>query len=398
MRTFTATTIFSFGILIAFFLPWIDLGVYTLNGLEIPSSLDRLIVIDGLFNNNSDAEYLKLSYVLYLIPFLAFINIILDLSKSKFNMWIDEFVIGIVVILLLFIVVKGIHENATSTLSIGYYLTALFSLLGVLFTLIKPRKRVTSPTIKHVSKEEVPIRDKSGLLNQLSQLHSLREKNVITEEIYEQEKTAILAKLQPHEQTKGVGSTAETIDQHPTQEGAAIYNETYDPVYEELFNQKKWYQKPVIWVSASLMVVALIGFTVRKISNSNSTVQSSLDSSLSKTDPVIVNINEETPMNVDSDKTIQEKSIAATQVLTTRDSAQLLYSLTLQRLDALAGENDGLKDLSDNSQINNLKNEITGILSKKNGSDDEARRAKGLIGQLNQIIANLEVENAKPTE
>jgi hypothetical protein len=42
---------------------------------------------------------------------------------------------------------------------------------------------------------EVPV-DKAGLLNQLSQLHSLREKNVITEEIYEKERQLILAKLE----------------------------------------------------------------------------------------------------------------------------------------------------------------------------------------------------------
>jgi cell division protein FtsB len=101
----------------------------------------------------------------------------------------------------------------------------------------------------------------------------------------------------------------------------------------------------------------------------------------------------------ESDKTIQEKSVAVTQAMTARDSAQALYSLTLQRLDALTGENNNLKNqvTDNNSQISKLKAEISSILSKKNASEAEVRRAKALIAQLNQTIANLEAENARLT-
>lgn len=101
----------------------------------------------------------------------------------------------------------------------------------------------------------------------------------------------------------------------------------------------------------------------------------------------------------ESDKTIQEKSVAVTQAMTAKDSAQALYSLTLQRLDALTGENNTLKNQANdnNSQISKLKAEITSILSKKNASEAEVRRAKALIAQLNQTIANLEAENARLT-
>ena len=101
----------------------------------------------------------------------------------------------------------------------------------------------------------------------------------------------------------------------------------------------------------------------------------------------------------ESDKTIQEKSVAVNQAMTARDSAQALYSLTLQRLDALTGENNTLKNQvsDDNSQISKLKAEISSILSKKNASDAEVRRAKALIAQLNQTVANLEADNARLT-
>lgn len=101
----------------------------------------------------------------------------------------------------------------------------------------------------------------------------------------------------------------------------------------------------------------------------------------------------------DSNKQIQEKTVAVTQAMTAKDSAQALYSLTLQRLDALTGENNTLKNqVSDNnSQISKLKNEISSILNKRNASAAELTRAKALIAQLDQTIANLEAENARLT-
>jgi uncharacterized protein HemX len=79
-----------------------------------------------------------------------------------------------------------------------------------------------------------------------------------------------------------------------------------------------------------------------------------------------------------ADKTISEKTVAVTQAMTARDTAQLLYENTLQRLDALTGENNNLKNqiTDDNSQISKLKKEIAGILSKKNASEAEVREQK----------------------
>ena len=87
----------------------------------------------------------------------------------------------------------------------------------------------------------------------------------------------------------------------------------------------------------------------------------------------------------ESDNTIKEKTVAVTQAMTARDSAQQLYSLTLQRLDNMTGEN------------NSLKNEINSLLGKNNATKADLQRAKALIAQLNQTIANLEVENARLT-
>jgi len=46
-------------------------------------------------------------------------------------------------------------------------------------------------------------------------------------------------------------------------------------------------------------------------------------------------------------------------------------------------------------EINKLRKEISGILSKRNATEAELKRARTLIGQLNAQIANLEAENAR---
>lgn len=99
----------------------------------------------------------------------------------------------------------------------------------------------------------------------------------------------------------------------------------------------------------------------------------------------------------DSNRQIQEKTLAANTALSSKDSVQMMYDMTLARLDTLTGENNNIKgQLSDReSQISKLNNEIKSILGKKNASEAELRRAKVLIAQLNSTIANLEAENAR---
>src|ERR1700759_2677210 len=65
--------------------------------------------------------------------------------------------------------------------------------------------------------------------------------------------------------------------------------------------------------------------------------------------------------NNDKDHTIQEKTLAVNTAMTARDSAQAMYDVTLQRLDALTGENNTIKgQLSDReSQVSKLKNQIS---------------------------------------
>jgi len=99
----------------------------------------------------------------------------------------------------------------------------------------------------------------------------------------------------------------------------------------------------------------------------------------------------------DSNKQIQEKTVAANTAMSSRDSLRVQYDMTLERLDSLTGDNNKKAGLiSDReSEINKLKREIGSILNKRNATQPELDRAKVLIASLNEKIANLEAENAR---
>lgn len=99
----------------------------------------------------------------------------------------------------------------------------------------------------------------------------------------------------------------------------------------------------------------------------------------------------------DSNKQIQEKTMAVNTVTSSRDSLRTEYEATLERLDSLTGDNNNKAGaITDrDSEISKLKREISGILKNKNASDADLKRAKALIADLNGRIANLEAENAR---
>lgn len=100
-----------------------------------------------------------------------------------------------------------------------------------------------------------------------------------------------------------------------------------------------------------------------------------------------------------SDEKITITQAQATTSMSARDSVQLLYNESLTRLDSLTGNNNNLQgQLGDRqSEITKLKNEINRIVNNKNATAAELRRAKSLIGQLNDRIGTLEVEVARLT-
>ncbi len=101
----------------------------------------------------------------------------------------------------------------------------------------------------------------------------------------------------------------------------------------------------------------------------------------------------------DSNKQIQEKTLAVNNAMTAQDSIKALYDITLIRLDSITGDNNNKAGVISEreTEINRLKKEISSVLNKRNATQAELNRAKGQIAQLNNLIAQLEAENARLT-
>ena len=100
-----------------------------------------------------------------------------------------------------------------------------------------------------------------------------------------------------------------------------------------------------------------------------------------------------------SDKEKQELKVESTNYFSQRDSIKTLYDQAEMRLDSITSTNNDLQGkLTDRQKdINRLRSEIKGILSKKNATDAELNRAKQLIAQLNDKISGLEADVARLT-
>jgi hypothetical protein len=117
-------TLFSIGLLISFFLPWIDLRLFTVSGYDLPLSMEKL---ERLGNSNDDSAIIF--YFLYLIPAFAVYNIFNDFTQSKKLSLLNEFVVGIIVSF--FGILIAVLEKKTDFLSLGFYTTVIFSVLGL---------------------------------------------------------------------------------------------------------------------------------------------------------------------------------------------------------------------------------------------------------------------------
>jgi hypothetical protein len=158
--------------------------------------------------------------------------------------------------------------------------SGIISLVGVIivFSSISSTSKVSRPQREEVNynnssienQTSIPNLDKRDLLNQLSQLHDLKEKNVISEQIYEQEKAEILAKF-PDQNI----SNPETIAALNT-----FDTSTYQEIYEESFTKPEWYKqgKYWIWIIVVFFASLFIWFLIPKAEElSNETIFAELN-------------------------------------------------------------------------------------------------------------------------
>ncbi|MCF1715003.1 hypothetical protein L0U88_10235 [Flavihumibacter sp. RY-1] len=103
--------------------------------------------------------------------------------------------------------------------------------------------------------------------------------------------------------------------------------------------------------------------------------------------------------NNKNEQTIQQKEATIAQVTDEKTELQRNFDASLARLDSVTGYNNQLEGkLNDrNSEISKLKKEIRSILNKSNATASELKRAKTLIAEMNEKVANLEQEVARLT-
>lgn len=96
---------------------------------------------------------------------------------------------------------------------------------------------------------------------------------------------------------------------------------------------------------------------------------------------------------------LQVAQVQSDSYMSQRDSLKLMYDEAEMRLDSITGANNNLQGEKTSLQkdIDAKKAEIRSILSKKNASDAELARARTLISELNDKIANLEQEVSRLT-
>lgn len=185
-------TYFSLALLVAFFLPWFNLFFFNISGFDLPTSLDKLSEISGFFNNGKISK-LNPAYFLYLIPVFSIINLIGDFNKKNRYKLINEFSVGLLFGIYIIYVLLERKINLTTVLAIGFYLTILFSVIGLFFVQIQNSEKNEMPNNKKVNSTE--IEDKKDLFNQIEKLHKLNTDGVINDDVFKFEKSTLLEKI-----------------------------------------------------------------------------------------------------------------------------------------------------------------------------------------------------------
>jgi len=285
------STACSIGILVSFFLPWIYVSFLTVtafSGYEIPLSLNEVTkTIEYYFGSNSidwDRYNLWINAFFYSIPIFSLINIIKDLSNSKLNWNFAkgfEFGIGVGLVSILYWSTELLKELETKTpkigLGIGFYLTGLFSVLGIVFLIIERYWNSEKSDLENNSENEISpkiqeneslesITNKKDLINQLNQLFELKEKGVISESLYERERESILKVIE--EDNTNI-NYEEEIEIHI--EKSVPENEIYD-INEPPANNKPEINKTVK-IFLILLIVSVISYGIYYLNEKEKKIQ-----------------------------------------------------------------------------------------------------------------------------
>ncbi|MBK5723024.1 hypothetical protein JGH11_19325 [Dysgonomonas sp. Marseille-P4677] len=120
--------------IVAFSLPWLDMGLVKIVGWDIPDIQKKLTKVTNFFSRNKESVYT--TYAVYLIPLFSIIIAILWISLKKRTARVLLFITGI----LGFVVSLNLFYKLPKAGS-GVYLLTATSILTILYLLIALRKK-----------------------------------------------------------------------------------------------------------------------------------------------------------------------------------------------------------------------------------------------------------------
>lgn len=101
-------------LIVFFFAPWLDLQRYvgvTMSGATIGINLDKLEPVKGYLRID-DLSFLKISYLLYVIPLFALIHIVSNLLNKKGWILRLDYLFSLIAVIITQRIVAYLYENA----------------------------------------------------------------------------------------------------------------------------------------------------------------------------------------------------------------------------------------------------------------------------------------------
>jgi hypothetical protein len=181
------TTVLSIILLIAFFMPWADFNFLSFSGFDLPKSITQLGRMRFLFSE-SDADFLMLTYLIYLIPLFSIVGISSDFTNTNLAAYVKkvDYYVALIFCALILILLGKMGEKSLSFLGIGFYLTFIIAVVGVF---------IKDKSIVLVSQNNESLTN-DDYTKQLTILKDLLDKELITTEEYLLKKEAILRKME----------------------------------------------------------------------------------------------------------------------------------------------------------------------------------------------------------
>lgn len=132
--------LFALLFIIAFSLPWLDMGLVKIVGWDIPDIQKKVTKVTNFFSRNKESVYT--TYIVYLVPLLSIFSAVSWLSLKKKSARVLLMIAGI----LAFVVSLNLFYKLPKYGS-GVYLLCATSILSVVYLIIIFRKKKVKPVI-----------------------------------------------------------------------------------------------------------------------------------------------------------------------------------------------------------------------------------------------------------